>query len=162
MPRSSRPLTSRSVIACSSTLGSSGTLNGNWARIALVSSWKERARDIKTNIAALGYACRDPRVPWYAKVLAACVVAYALSPIDLIPDAIPVLGYLDDLVLLPVGIVFVVRMIPPQVLAECRDKARTCVQRPPWGRWVVTVLVVGVWLAVALACARWVWRRIVP
>lgn len=101
-------------------------------------------------------------MPWYAKALAACVVAYALSPIDLIPDAVPVLGYLDDLVLLPAGIALVVWMIPPQVFAECRDRARAGVQRPPRGRWVVTVLITVVWLAVAVACARWAWRRIMP
>jgi len=85
---------------------------------------------MKAEIAALGYACRDPRVPWYAKALAMCLVAYALSPLDLIPDFIPVLGYLDDLVLLPLGILLVVRMIPPHVLAECCERARTTVHRP--------------------------------
>ena len=73
---------------------------------------------------ALYLASRDPRVPWYAKALAVCIAAYALSPIDLIPDFIPVLGYLDDAILLPLGILLVVRMIPPDVMAEHRAAAR--------------------------------------
>ena len=135
-------------------------MGGVSCRVALVATWRQRARQIKADIAALGYACRDPRVPWYAKALAVCLVAYALSPLDLIPDFIPVLGYLDDLVLLPLGILLVVRMIPPHVLAECRDKARTTVHRPPRTRWVAAVLIVAVWLGVGLACAVLSWRRI--
>ena len=106
-----------------------GDADDVWCSIVLVPTWQQRARQIKADIVALGYACRDPRVPWYAKALAVCLVAYVLSPLDLIPDFIPVLGYLDDLVLLPLGILLVVRMIPPHVLAECRDKARTTVPR---------------------------------
>jgi uncharacterized membrane protein YkvA (DUF1232 family) len=75
--------------------------------------WKQWARLIKRDTHALYLAARDPRVPWYAKVLAVAITAYALSPIDLIPDLIPVLGYLDDLILVPLGIALVVQMIPP-------------------------------------------------
>ena len=89
----------------------------------MVGTWKERARQIKSEIYALYLAYRDPRVPWYARVFAACVVAYAFSPIDLIPDPIPVLGYLDDLVLIPLGVVLARKMIPADVLAECRQTA---------------------------------------
>ena len=110
----------------------------------MLATWRQRARELKAEIAALGYACRDPRVPWYAKVLAACVVAYALSPLDLIPDPIPVLGYLDDLVLLPLGILLVVRMVPPAVMAECRERAHAGAQAKTRWRWVVMVLVLGV------------------
>ena len=78
--------------------------------------WKMRARQLQAEVYALYLAYRDPRVPWYAKAVAACVVGYALSPIDLIPDFIPVLGYLDDLVLIPLGIALVLRMIPPAVM----------------------------------------------
>ena len=109
----------------------------------------------------MGYACRDPRVPWYAKALAVCVVAYALSPVDLIPDAIPVLGYLDDLVVLPIGIVLVVKMIPAPIFAECREKARMSMQTPSRARWVAAGLVVTVWLGVTVLCAAWIWRWIV-
>ena len=83
--------------------------------------WKARRRQLQAEVYALYLAYRDPRVPWYAKAVAACVVGYALSPIDLIPDFIPVLGYLDDLVLIPLGIALALRMIPPAVMDECRD-----------------------------------------
>ena len=83
---------------------------------------KEKARALKREVRALLLAARDPRTPWYAKWLVAAVVAYALSPIDLIPDFIPVLGQLDDLILVPLGIVIAIRLIPPQVLAECRAR----------------------------------------
>ena len=94
--------------------------------------WRQLARRLKLDIAALYLAYRDPRVPWPAKLFTALVVGYALSPIDLIPDMIPVLGYLDDLILVPLGIYLALRMIPPPVLAECRqmaaDRARPAAQ----------------------------------
>ena len=74
--------------------------------------WKQQARKLKKEIYVIYLACKDSRVPWYARTLAAIVVAYALSPIDLIPDIIPVIGYLDDLILVPLGIILVIRMIP--------------------------------------------------
>jgi uncharacterized membrane protein YkvA (DUF1232 family) len=89
----------------------------------LLEGWTRRARDLKRDVYALYFACRDPRMPWYAKALAVGIVGYALSPIDLIPDFIPVLGYLDELVLLPLGIMAVRAMIPDEVLAECRERA---------------------------------------
>ena len=85
--------------------------------------WTARVRALKTEIHALSLACRDPRVPWRAKILAMLVVAYALSPIDLIPDCIPVLGYLDDLIILPLGILLVLKMIPNEVVQEYRSRA---------------------------------------
>jgi uncharacterized membrane protein YkvA (DUF1232 family) len=85
--------------------------------------WKERARALKTEIHALTIAYRDPRTPWFAKAWALVVAAYALSPIDLIPDFIPVLGYLDDLVLLPLGIALAVKLIPAGVMADARLSA---------------------------------------
>ena len=84
---------------------------------------KESARRLMRELHALYLAYKDPRVPWTAKVFCAIVVGYALSPLDLIPDFIPVLGYLDDLILLPVGIWLALKMIPPQVMAECRQQA---------------------------------------
>jgi uncharacterized membrane protein YkvA (DUF1232 family) len=87
-------------------------------------TWLDRlrcwAKDIKRDVRALYFAARDPRIPWYAKVLAFIVAAYALSPIDLIPDFIPVLGYLDDIIIVPLGILLVVRLIPAEVMAEHR------------------------------------------
>jgi uncharacterized membrane protein YkvA (DUF1232 family) len=84
---------------------------------------KRWARTIKRDVHAIGLATRDPRVPWYAKMMAATVVAYALSPIDLIPDFIPVLGYLDDLVIVPAGILLTARLIPADLLNEFRALA---------------------------------------
>ncbi|BBO86717.1 membrane protein (plasmid) [Desulfosarcina ovata subsp. sediminis] len=84
---------------------------------------KDKARLLKRDIYALYLAHKDPRVPWYARLMAAIVVGYAFSPIDLIPDSIPVLGYLDDLVLIPLGIYLTVKMIPIEVLKECRETA---------------------------------------
>ena len=84
---------------------------------------RQWARMIKRDVNAIAFAARDPRVPWYAKAIAAAVVAYALSPIDLIPDFIPVLGYLDDLVIVPAGILLTVRLIPADLLSEFRAQA---------------------------------------
>jgi uncharacterized membrane protein YkvA (DUF1232 family) len=104
------------------------------------------AREIKRDVHAVYLAAHDPRVPWYAKAAALCVAAYALSPIDLVPDFIPVLGYLDDVVLVPLGIVLVARLIPPDILAEHRATA-TRLERPVSRGGAA--IVVGVWLAVA-------------
>jgi uncharacterized membrane protein YkvA (DUF1232 family) len=106
------------------------------------------ARGIKRETYALYLACRDPRTPWYAKVLAGAVVAYAFSPIDLIPDFIPVLGYLDDLVIVPLGIILAVKMVPKGVMAECRTAAIAAGERPTSK--VAAVAIVGVWLAMAV------------
>ena len=84
---------------------------------------KAKATQLKRELVALYLASRDPRTPWYAKTMIAAVVAYALSPIDLIPDFIPIFGYLDDLVLLPIGIWLAIRMIPPEILQDCRERA---------------------------------------
>lgn len=97
-------------------------------------------------------AARDPRTPWPARAVAALVVAYALSPIDLIPDFIPVLGYLDDLVLVPLGIWLVLRMIPPEVMADARQAARAA-DRPGKSRWGL-VIVVALWVAAAVVTYR--------
>ncbi|MBL7199956.1 MAG: DUF1232 domain-containing protein [Anaerolineae bacterium] len=111
--------------------------------------WRERARQLKAETYALYLAYRDPRVPWYARLWAALVVGYAFSPIDLIPDVIPVLGYLDDLILVPLGILLARRMIPPEVMAECRERAREVIaQGRPVNRVAAAVIVV-IWLLVA-------------
>lgn len=90
----------------------------------LVDDLRRRARGLAAETRALSLAARDPRVPWYARLLVAAVLAYALSPIDLIPDVVPVLGYLDDLLIVPLGLALALRMVPPEVLAECRARAR--------------------------------------
>jgi uncharacterized membrane protein YkvA (DUF1232 family) len=124
--------------------------------VSFVGRLKRWARRLKVEVHALYLAYKDPRVPWYARVFAAVVVGYAFSPIDLIPDPIPVLGYLDDLVLIPLGVALAVRMIPPQVLAECREKARELKDRPVSR--VAAVVVVAVWVALA-ALAVWLMAR---
>jgi uncharacterized membrane protein YkvA (DUF1232 family) len=112
--------------------------------------WKARARQLKTEVYALYLAYRDPRVPWYAKAVAVCVVGYALSPIDLIPDFIPVLGYLDDLVLIPLGIALTLRLIPPEVMVECRERARTeLATRKPVSR-AAAAVILAIWLGLAV------------
>ena len=121
--------------------------------VARRSSWQHQARLLKREVYALYFAVRDPRVPWYAKALAGCVVAYALSPIDLIPDPIPVLGYLDDLVLIPLGVLAVRRMIPDHVMTECRFKAEELTKTPT--NWVAAVVIVLIWLALAAAGTYW-------
>ena len=109
-------------------------------------NWKQYARGLKAEIYALYLAYQDPRTPWYARVFAACVAAYAFSPIDLIPDFIPILGYLDDLILLPIGIFFALKLIPPPVLAENRLRAAELVnQGKPVSTWGA-VLIVIIWI----------------
>lgn len=115
--------------------------------------WAQRLRALKRESVALYFACRDPRVPWYAKALAALVVAYAFSPIDLIPDFIPILGYLDDLLLVPLGVMAVRAMIPAQVMDECRERARSLESRPR--NWLAAACIVLLWLALASAAAWW-------
>jgi uncharacterized membrane protein YkvA (DUF1232 family) len=110
---------------------------------------KHRARQLRRELQALYLACQDPRTPWYARVFTACVVAYALSPIDLIPDFIPVLGYLDDLLLVPAGIYLALRMIPAPVLEACRHRAALRPERPVSRAGAVAVVLL--WLLVAAA-----------
>ncbi len=98
--------------------------------MTFLSRLKQWARVIKRDVVALWIAARDPRVPWYAKVTAGAVAAYALSPIDLIPDFIPVFGYLDDLVIVPLGILLVVRLVPETLMDEFRMEAARRVARP--------------------------------
>jgi uncharacterized membrane protein YkvA (DUF1232 family) len=111
--------------------------------------WRQQARQLKTEIYAMYLAYKDPRVPWYARVFAACVVAYAFSPIDLIPDPIPILGYLDDLILIPLGIVLARKMIPPNVLAECREKAQLEMSQGKPKNWIAAGVIVVIWLLLA-------------
>ena len=112
--------------------------------IRRLESW---ARRLKVEVYALYLAYKDQRVPWYARVFAAVVVGYAFSPIDLIPDVVPVFGYLDDLILIPLGVALAIKLIPPHVLAECRQEARDAKDRPV--NRVAAVVVVVVWIAMA-------------
>jgi uncharacterized membrane protein YkvA (DUF1232 family) len=120
----------------------------------LLAGLRQRARALKADTLALYFAARHPATPWYAKLLVAAIVAYALSPIDLIPDFVPVLGYLDDLVLLPLGIALALRLIPAAVLDECRVQARALTgDGKPVSRMAALVvillwIVLGLWMAV--------------
>ncbi len=115
----------------------------------MLGRFKQRARRLKAELHALVLAYRDPRVPWYARVFAASVVAYAISPIDLIPDFIPVLGYLDDLILVPLGIVLALRMIPSEVMSECRERAKELSREGRPTNWVAAGVIIGIWLLLA-------------
>ena len=114
---------------------------------------RRNARRLKADTYALYLACRDRRTPWYAKLLASAVVAYAFSPLDLIPDFIPVFGYLDDLILVPLGIALAVKLVPVPVLAECRERAQVITDRPTSR--VAAAVIVAVWLGVALMVGLW-------
>lgn len=116
------------------------------------------ARAIRRDVIALWLAARDPRVPWHAKAVAGAVAAYALSPIDLIPDFIPVLGYLDDLLIVPLSILLAVRLIPGKLMADLRRAAEEK-QRPVSRGGMVAVL--AIWLAL-LALAYWFWPLATP
>ncbi len=118
---------------------------------------KQWARRIKLDVVALWLAARDPRTPWHAKATAAAVAAYALSPIDLIPDFIPVLGYLDDVVIVPLGIMLAVRLIPGPLMAEFRAEAARREGRPTSIAGAAAIAVV--WIAAAALLLWWFWPR---
>lgn len=130
--------------------------------MGLLEAGRAWARRIKRDAMTLWFARKHPRTPWHAKALGIFVVAYALSPIDLIPDFIPVLGYLDDVILLPVLIWLTVRLLPPDVLAECRAQAEQWMKasrsRPRSRAGAVAIVVL--WLALGLALAWWVGQRV--
>jgi uncharacterized membrane protein YkvA (DUF1232 family) len=116
---------------------------------SFLDTWKASARKLKTEVYALYLAYKDPRTPWYAKVFTAVVVGYAFSPIDLIPDPIPILGYLDDLVLVPLGAYFAMKMIPPEVMRESREKATELVAQGKPVNKVAAVVIVIIWILLA-------------
>jgi uncharacterized membrane protein YkvA (DUF1232 family) len=118
---------------------------------------RQWARMIKRDVVVLYLAARDPRVPWYAKAVAACVAAYALSPIDLIPDFIPVLGYLDDVLLVPLGIALAIRLIPPPVLEEHRITAAAHAGKRPISR-IAAAVIIGIWVVLGIAAISWLAR----
>ncbi len=121
-----------------------------------ISAWKQRAKQLKTAVYVIYLVSKDPRVPWYTRVLAACVIGYAFSPIDLIPDPIPVIGYLDDLVLIPLGIALVLKLVPSPVLADCRERARTVMEQGKPTNWIAAGVIVAIWLLVAGVIVFWI------
>ena len=126
----------------------------------LLDRLRQRARALKIETLALYHVARDPRVPWYARLFVGLVVAYALSPIDLIPDFVPILGYLDDLILVPLGIALALRMVPPLVLDDCRDRARAELDAGRPASRAAMLAIVGIWLASAALVAWLVVRAL--
>ena len=126
-------------------------------RSKIINRLKQWARDIKRDVIALWIAARDPRVPWYAKAVAGLVAAYALSPIDLIPDFIPIIGYLDDLVIVPAGILLAVKLTPPDLMEEFRQQATLREGRPMSRAGAAAVVVI--WIAAASWLAWWFWPQ---
>ena len=123
--------------------------------MGFLDSLRNRARLLKRDTLTLYLAARDPRTPWYAKLLAVVIVAYALSPIDLIPDFVPVLGYLDELVLIPAGIALVIRLVPDEVMADARSRASEVVGRAKKTAIWAAVVIVAIWLLIAWVILRW-------
>ncbi|GAM99849.1 uncharacterized conserved protein [alpha proteobacterium U9-1i] len=121
---------------------------------------REWAAAIKRDVHALYLATRDPRVPWYAKLLAALVAGYALSPIDLIPDFVPILGYLDDLIIVPLGIVLVQKLIPLEILNEHR-KAAAAAQTRPVSR-IAAIVIVLIWAGLFALTSYGLWTAFMP
>jgi len=118
--------------------------------VSLWATWKDKAQVLKRETYAVYLACRDPRVPWYGRVLAACIVGYAFSPIDLIPDFVPVFGYLDDLILIPLGIALLLKVIPSEVMAECREKAAISMAGGKPRNWIAAAIIVLIWIGLAI------------
>jgi uncharacterized membrane protein YkvA (DUF1232 family) len=116
--------------------------------------WKARVRELKRQVLTLYLACRDPRVPWTVRLLALAVVGYALSPVDLIPDWIPVLGYLDDLILVPLGIALVLKLMPPAIMDDYRAQADALLDDKPTN-WVAGGIIIALWLVGLGLCAIW-------
>ena len=125
------------------------------SRLISLQALRARARELKLELMALALAARHPRTPWYAKLVVAGCVAYAVTPVDFIPDAVPVIGFIDDLVFIPLAIAFAVRFIPAPVLADCRARSRELEARAPrlsrtaWtlvgAAWITAVVLIAVW-----------------
>jgi len=125
-------------------------------KMTSIKSWRGKARQLRTEVYALYLAFRDQRVPWYAKAFIIVIVAYVLSPIDLIPDFIPVLGYLDDLVLIPAGVYLALKMIPKEVLQECRQRVGS-EPLSTKSKWVAAAVIISIWLLVVHMIAKIIW-----
>ena len=123
--------------------------------MSLLDRFQTRVRSLRDETVALSLAARHPDTPWYARLFIAAIVAYAVSPIDLIPDFIPVLGYLDDLVLIPLGVAVIIRMIPRHVMAESREASRGVKCGVGSTGRIVAIVIVGIWLGLAALMARW-------
>lgn len=126
--------------------------------------WRQYAKKLKQETYALYFACQDPRIPWYVKLLASCAIAYAFSPIDLIPDFIPVLGLLDDLILLPLAIMLILKLIPAHIMDECRHQAQNAIasgKKQPY-TWLASIVIVGIWFMLGILLVVWLYGLIRP
>jgi uncharacterized membrane protein YkvA (DUF1232 family) len=126
--------------------------------MSTLARWKQRAHTIKRDVHALYLASRDPRVPWYAKLLALMVAAYALSPVDLIPDFIPVVGYADDLIVVPLGTLLVIKLIPTEIMAEHRELAARSQDRPVSRG--AAAIIIALWIGASALVIWLVWKRL--
>jgi uncharacterized membrane protein YkvA (DUF1232 family) len=122
-----------------------------------VKSWKTKSKQLRTEVVALYLASKHPRTPWYAKAVATLIIGYALSPIDLIPDFIPVVGYLDDFIIIPAGIALLIKIIPRDILEECRAKAQSDALNRKSKNWVAGVVIVFIWLLAIYLVLRLIW-----
>jgi uncharacterized membrane protein YkvA (DUF1232 family) len=123
----------------------------------MIDKAKQWARSVKRDVVALYIAGRDQRTPWHAKAVAVAIAAYAISPIDLIPDFIPILGYLDDLIIVPLGIMLAVRLIPADLMAEFRHAAVERGRLP--AHWAGAAIIIAIWIFGFLAFALWLAPR---
>ncbi|SRR5688572_15286999 len=125
-----------------------------------LSTLRKWAKELKRHTLVVYFAARDPRTPWLVRLLALLVAAYALSPIDLIPDFIPVLGYLDDLVIVPLGVLLVLKLVPPEVTRSAREQALAAVEMPVSR--ASAAIVVAIWVAIVGVFGLWVWQSVRP
>jgi uncharacterized membrane protein YkvA (DUF1232 family) len=125
----------------------------------VINKLKQRARQLKSQLNVLYLAYRDPRVPWFAKIFTICVVAYAFSPVDLIPDFIPILGYLDDLIIIPLGIVLALKMIPQPVLEEYRMKAEERMNEQKPKNWITGSIFIMIWVLLAVWASMFIYSK---
>ena len=120
----------------------------------MLASLKARANELRRQTVVVFFAARDPRMPFHARAIAILVAAYALSPIDLIPDFIPVIGYLDDLILIPIGIALVIRLTPDEVLDSARAKAQSVADKPV--SYTAAATIVAIWLVMLGIAFAWI------
>ena len=122
-------------------------------------TWKNWAKNLKLQTYTLYYAYKDPMTPWYAKMWSAVVVAYAFSPIDLIPDFIPILGYLDDLLLIPLGVALAVKLIPKEIMVNCKQKSQKRINSKKPVNWIAGVIIIALWIVVFCAVVNIILRH---
>ena len=131
-------------------------------RTKILDTWKRRADQLKIEAYAIYLAYKDPRVPWYAKIVAVCIIGYLFSPIDKFLDSIPIIGYVDHLILVPIAVALAFkRMIPPMVFTDCREKARIAMNRKEPVNWVAGSIVIFIWFlfaSFAIVYTTWVMK----